>query len=715
MNILNNFFFPRGIVIIGASQDRAKLGYVLAHNLAHCGYQGAIHFVNPKGGILFKKKIYTKISDIPDPAELAIILLPAPLVPGILRECGERGILAVIISSGGFRETGPEGAKLEADCAQIARQYGIRLIGPNCVGIIGTHQPLNTTFLPHSSLPPGEIAFISQSGAICDIAIDWAISQGFGLSWLVSLGNQVDVSESDILDPMADDLYTQVLAMYLEGVRDGRQFIEEASQVTREKPVLVLKVGKFTGGQRAAVSHTGALVGQEHAYEAAFRKAGVIRAETTEELFDWARTLAWCPPLLGSSIAILTNAGGLGVIASDAVESQGLKLAELDPQTKFGLRKLLPPAASVSNPVDMLGTATPEQYAGCLEILLDDPGVHALLIIIPPPPVRTAEEIALAIIPVLQKAPKPAVVALIGDHSIQSAIKPLHKARIPDFRYPEKAASALSALAKYAQIRERPIKNSPQLEDMDQRKAKEILSDYPSKILAASDWLPQDILEKILTAYRIPIPPSGLASNPHEAVEFAYQFGLGRSTWGMALKVASPDILHKSDVGGVLLNLKDPESIIEGFEKIIHNIRSNYPHADIQGVLVQPVIPPGQEVIVGAVRDDQFGPLVMFGSGGVEVEGLKDISFALAPLNQYDIEYLLKSTWAGRKLQGFRSLPPADKTAVIDILTRLGHLASDFPEIGEIEINPLRVLDEGLGAYALDVRARVRTNSQGSS
>ncbi len=707
MGSLHHFFFPNGIVLIGASQDPAKLGYILAHNLTHCGYAGTVHFVNPKGGTLFDRQIYPRIEEIPDPVDLAVILLPASAVPGSLIECGERRIPAAIISSGGFRETGLDGEKLEADCLDIAKQFGMRLIGPNCIGLIGTHQPLNTTFLPHTHLPPGEIAFISQSGAICDIAIDWAISQGFGLSWLVSLGNQVDVSESDILAPVAADPYTRVLVMYLEGVRDGCQFVNEASKAVQQKPVLVLKVGKSSGGQRAATSHTGALVGQENAYEAAFRKAGVIRAGTTEELFDWARALAWCPPIHGASIAILTNAGGLGVIASDSVEGYGLKLADLALETQSGLRSILPPAASVSNPVDMLGSATPEQYAGCLKMLLGDPGVNAILIIIPPPPVGTAKSIVQAMLPILRKAQKPAVVALIGDHSIRPAVKPLQKAHIPVYHHPEKAASALAALVKHAHIRERISQKTTCFTGMNHDKVKEILSAFTIDDDQSKPWLPQNVLEEILTAYGIPIPPSRIASSSQEAVEIAERFGLSQSTWGMALKVVSPDILHKSDIGGVLLNLKDPSSIEEGFEKIIDNARSVFPHARLQGVLVQPVIPPGQEVILGAVQDAQFGSLVMFGSGGVEVEGLKDISFALAPLDCRDIEYLLASTWAGRKLSGYRSLPPADRSGVIEILTRLGHLASDFPEIREIEINPLRVLGEGQGVYALDARARI--------
>ena len=707
MGSLDHFFFPNGIVLIGASQDPAKLGYILAHNPTNVGYAGVVHFVNPKGGMLFGRQIYPTIGEIPDPVDLAVILLPASAVPGSLRECGERGIPAAIISSGGFRETGPDGEKLEADCLEISRQFGMRLIGPNCVGLIGTHQSLNTTFLPHTHLPPGEIAFISQSGAICDIAIDWAVSQGFGLSWLVSLGNQADVSESDILEPVAADPYTRVLVMYLEGVRDGRQFIDEASRVAQQKPVLVLKVGKSSGGQRAATSHTGALIGQENAYEAAFRKAGVIRAATTEELFDWARALAWCPPIHGASIAILTNAGGLGVIASDSVEGYGLKLADLARETQSGLRLILPPAASVSNPVDMLGSATPEQYAACLKLLLDDPGVNAILIIIPPPPVGSAKAIVQAMLPFLRKAQKPAVVALIGDRSIRPAIKPLQKAHIPVYHHPEKAASALAALVKHAHIRERMAQKTTCFADMNHAKVKDILSAFSIDHENSNPWLPQNAIEGILAAYGIPIPPSSIASSSQEAVEIAERFGLSHSTMGMALKVVSPDILHKSDIGGVLLNLKDSSSIEKGFDEIINNARSVFPQAHLQGVLVQPVIPPGQEVILGAVQDAQFGPLVMFGSGGVEVEGLKDISFALAPLDHKDIGYLLESTWAGRKLSGYRSLPPADRSGVIEILTRLGHLVSDFPEIKEIEINPLRVLGEGQGVYALDARLKI--------
>lgn len=708
MDSLSPLFSPRGIVLIGASQDPNKLGYILARNLVQSGFPGRIHFVNPKGGHLFNQPIHLRVRDVPDPVDLAVILVPASAVPDNLRECGQRGIRAAIISSGGFRETGESGEVLENTCLRIAQEYQMRLMGPNCVGLIDTHLPMNTSFLPHSDLPPGEIAFVSQSGAICDIAVDWARSQGFGLSLLVSLGNQVDISESDVLAPVAADPHTRVLAMYLEGVRDGRYFIREARQVSRQKPIIALKVGKYSSGRRAAASHTGALAGQENAYEAAFRRAGVIRAGTTEELFDWARALAWCPPIQGSSIAILTNAGGMGVIAADAVENFGLVLADLTPQTQADLRSLLPPAASVYNPVDMLGSATPEQYASCLKILLADPGVHGILIIIPPPPVRSAEEIAQAIIPVLQHKQKPAVVAIIGDQSIQKALSFFHHARIPEYRYPEKAASALAALFQYSLSQSTSHETDVPVIQADRQRAHQILAAANLQDSSRSNWLPQDTITEILSAYHIPVPPARLAQSAKEAIEIARQLGLEKSSLGFALKIVSPDILHKSDIGGVLLNLKDAPALESGFEQIIRNARSAHPGAEIQGVLVQPTIPPGQEVIIGAVQDAQFGPLVMFGSGGVEVEGLKDIAFALAPLNRQDAEYLLEKTWAGRKLRGYRSLPPADRPAVMDTLYRLAQCVSDFPEIAEIEINPLRVLPDGMGVFALDTRLRIQ-------
>jgi acetyl coenzyme A synthetase (ADP forming)-like protein len=688
------FFKPRGIAVIGASRDPTKLGYGLARNLVQSNYQGAVHFVNPKGGNLLGRPMYTSLAQVPDPVDLAILLIPAQAIPQALHDCGQRGLPAVIISSGGFRETGPQGAALEDECLGIAHSYGLRLIGPNCVGLLDTHLPMDATFLPPPGPLPGDIAFISHSGAICAAVIDWARGQGFGLSRLVSLGNQSDVNETDVLAPTAADPFTRVLTLYLEGVSDGRRFVAEASQITRLKPIIALKVGRFASGKRAVASHTGALAGQESAFNAAFRRAGVIRAETSEELFDWARALAWCPPPQGRAVAVLTNAGGPGVTAADALETNGLRLAELHENTHNALQGLLPPAASLNNPVDMLASASPEQYAKCLQILLDDPGAHSALVILPPPPMYTAGAVAKTLIPVIHNAEKPVVIALMGERLIQEAVEHFRAAHVPEYRFPERAASALAVLAQRAEYLQRATQTPDTGFQADAEGAGQLLQPYES------GFLPQEVAFRLLEIYGIPTLPVALAHTPQEAAQLARQMG-----FSVVLKVASPDIPHKSDVNGVLLDLHNETEVVHGFTWVVENAHRACPQAAILGVHVQRMIPTGQEVIVGAIQDAQFGPLVMFGSGGIEVEGLKDVAFALAPMTEEEAEFLLQSTWGGRKLGGFRNQQPADRAAVLQVLLHLAQLAADFPQLAEIEINPLRVLPQGV--FALDVRARL--------
>ena len=699
MSSLSSFFSPRGVAVVGASHDPTKLGYGLARNLVQSNYQGAVHFVNPKDGNLLGRQVYTSIAQVPDPVDLAILLIPAQAVPQALKSCGERGIRAAIIASGGFRETGPEGAALEARCLEIARGYSMRLLGPNCIGFLDTHLPLDATFLPPPGPLPGDVAFISHSGAICAAVIDWARGQGFGLSRLVSLGNQADVNETDVLAPVAADPFTRVLTLYLEGVGDGRRFVEEAGKVARHKPIIAIKVGRFASGQRAVMSHTGALAGRESAFNAAFRRAGVIRADTSEEMFDWARALAWCPPPKGRSVAVLTDAGGPGVTAADALEANGMALASLGEPTRAALSRLLPLAASLVNPVDMLASAGPEQYAGCLRILLDDPDVHSALVILPPPPMHTAGAVAKALIPVIHAAEKPVVLALMGERLIQEAVEHFRAARVPEYRFPERAASALAVLAQRAEFLERPDQPSPDLPGLDKQAARLALQ-TGSGAERSPGYLSLESLQPILEAYGVSTLPVGLARSSEEAVGLAQNLG-----YPVALKVASSDIPHKSDVGGVLLNVHDAQEVTEGFITVTHNSRSACPQAQIVGVHVQRMLPEGQEVIVGAIQDPHFGPLVMFGSGGVEVEGLKDVAFSLAPCTREEAEHLLGSTWAGRKLRGYRHMPPADREAVLQVVLRVAQLAADFPEIDEIEINPLRVLPTGEGAFALDARA----------
>lgn len=691
------FFRPRGIVLVGASADPAKLGFGVARNLLQSDYQGAVHFVNPKGGTLLERPLHPHISAVPDPVDLAVLLVPAASVPQVLLECGRRGIGGVIIAAGGFRETGQSGASLEDECLRIARDHGMRLMGPNCIGLLDTHLPMDTTFLPQPGPTPGAVAFISHSGAICAAVVDWARGQGFGLSQLVSLGNQLDVRETDVLPAIAADPYTRVITMYLEGISDGRRFLHVARRVTRQKPVIALKVGRFAGGQQAVASHTGALAGADAAFDAAFRQAGIIRATTSEELFDWARALAWCPLPHGPRVAVLTNAGGPGVTAVDAIEAAGLEMAHLQAETEAGLRRILPPAASVANPVDMLAAAAPDQYAASLRLLLADPGVDSVMVILPPPPMFSAGGVAKAMIPIIYTAQKPVIVALMGERLIQEAMEHFRAARVPEYRFPERAAAALAILTqRTAYLGAEPAEAVP-VAGVQTAAAHQVLAHA-----AGEGWLAPTAVADLLAAYHIPTPAVKLAADAETAVAQARAIG-----FPVALKLAAAGIVHKSDVGGVRLGLADGAAVQAAFSDMLARVRQAQPRAEIAGAYVQQMVPAGQEVIVGVVRDPQFGPMVMFGSGGTEVEGLEDVAFALAPLTAADVEYLLAQTWAGRKLDGFRHLPPADKAAVRDVIFRLGQLAADFPQVAEMEINPLVVLPAGQGAWAVDGRVRL--------
>lgn len=696
---LSHFFAPRGVALVGASTNPMKLGFGLARNLLQGHYRGAIHFVNPGGGVLLGQPIYYSLADVPDPVDLAVLLVPAATVPQVLHDCAQRGIQAVIISSGGFREVGPEGAALEEECLRIAQEHGLRLIGPNCIGLLDTHLPLDTTFLPPPGPTPGDVAFISHSGAICAAVIDWARGQGFGLSRLVSLGNQVDIGETDVLIPVAADPHTKVITLYMEGVQDGRRFIKTAQRVTRKKPIVALKVGRSIGAQQAVASHTGALAGEDMAFAAAFRKAGIIRADTSEQLFDWARALAWCPLPKGRRVAVLTNAGGPGVTAIDALEVNGLEVVKLAETTSQQLRQVLPAAANVNNPVDMLAGASPEDYADCLRLLLEDKGVDSVLVILPPPPMHTAGAVARTIIPIIYMAEKPVVVALMGERLIQEAVEHFRAARVPEYRFPERAASALAILSERAEYLAEKRMEASRPPNIDYAGAEAILRDHA----AADGFLPPQVVNDLLQAYGIPVPALGLAHSPPEAVQLAARLG-----YPVALKIVAPEIVHKSDIGCVRLNLANEDEVRKAFVKIMANGQQAQPAAVIEGISVQPMIPTGQEVIIGAVQDPQFGAMIMFGSGGVEVEQLKDVAFALAPLTELEAKKMLAQTWAGRRLQGYRHMPPGDLAQTVNVLVRLGQLAADWPQLSEIEINPLRVLRPGQGVSAVDVRARLK-------
>ncbi|MBN1266460.1 MAG: acetate--CoA ligase family protein [Anaerolineales bacterium] len=692
-------FSPRGVVVVGASASPGKLGYSVAQNMRESGYQGEVHYVNPKGGELFGKPIHTSVGDVPDPADLAVILIPAPYVPASLEECGKRGIPFAIIGSGGFGESSPEGKKLEEQTLAVARSFGIRVIGPNCVGYIDTHLPINTSFLPVESPKPGNIAFISQSGAICDIIIDLTRGQGYGLSRLLSIGNQMDIKESELFAPTAADPHTKVIAVYLEGVFDGAQFIREASAVTREKPIVVMKVGRSESGRAAVASHTGALAGSDNAYTAAFRRAGVLRALRSEELFEWARVLAWAPLPRGRRMAVLTNAGGCGTIMTDTLVDHGMELAQFSAATRANLQSRLPEAANTNNPVDMLAQAGPDEFSLGLKDLLADEGVDGVMVLLPPPPVSTPAEIAEALIPVIREAKKPVLATFMGEEQIITAVEVFMREQIPFFRYPEQAASAMSVLCQRSRQLQKPAPEWVTLTDVHKDQAQAALADA---VVGADGFLEPGVLSRMAQAYGIPLPPEKIVHSEQEAVEEAQKMG-----FPVVLKVVSADIPHKSDVGGIALDIRDVEAAAQAYRQVTALPLEKVPGAVIEGALLQKMLPEGQEVIVGAVRDPQFGPLLMFGSGGVEVEALGDVSFGLTPVDRREVETMLEETWAGRKLKGYRGFPACDREAVVDVLARIGRLMEDFPELSELEINPLRVFPGEEGAVAPDLRARV--------
>jgi acetyltransferase len=692
-------FSPRGVAVIGASRNPTKLGYGVARNLVRSGYAGGLYFVNPLPGQLFDRPVYTDVASVPDPVDLAVVIIPAEAVPGAIEACGERGIKMVIVCAGGFRETGPEGAALEARCMEIAGRYGLRILGPNCIGYLDTHLPIDTTFLPLPGPIPGDIAFLSHSGAICEAVIDWARGQGFGLSRLVSLGNQMDLTESDLLLPVANDPNTRVVVMYLEGVEDGRAFVERARAVTRAKPVVAIKVGRSASGRAAVASHTGAMAGQDVAYSAAFRKAGVIRSSTSEETFDWARALAWCPLPGGRRMAVLTNAGGPGAIAVDALEANGLDQASLSLETVSKLRTLLPSAANVHNPVDMLASAGSGEYAGCLSALLEDDGVDGVMVILPPPPMSTAAEVAGAIIPLIRSTTKPVVVALMGEELIAQAARLFRQAHVPDYRFPERAASALKVLAERAEQLASPEEADWVPDGIDAERVRKLMSTCDP---SPSGFVGGSVAAEILRGYGLKCAPQAVVGTAEEAVSAAHALG-----FPVALKVESAEVTHKSDIGGVVLELADDESVADAFAAVTRSVGADGDVGREHRALVQRMVDAGQEVILGMVRDAQFGPLVMFGSGGVEVEGLNDVAFALAPISRAEADRMMESTWAGRRLRGYRNIPPGDREAVLEALVRLGQLGMDNPQVMEVEVNPLRVYPVGQGAVVLDARLRL--------
>ena len=694
--MLEAFFKPNAVAIIGASTSPGKLGYTVLANVIESGFRGNIYPINPKASQIYGYKAYPSVMDLPEVPDLAVVVIPYNYVPNAMRECGEKGIKAVVVISAGFREASVEGMERELEVIEIAEKYGIRVIGPNCLGIIDTYTPINATFAAGTP-PQGTISFMSQSGALQTAILDWSLaSRDLGFSRFVSLGNKADISEIDLMIDWAEDPQTKVILAYVEGLPKGQEFIKTARKISRKKPILVLKSGVTESGSRAVSSHTGSLAGAEAAYDSAFYQAGTLRMNSLQELFDSARAFANQPLIKGDRVAIVTNAGGPGILATDMLERNGMQLARLERDTIHKLEEFLPDAASAANPVDVLGDARHERYARAMELIVMDPHVDGVMCIVTPQAMTDIVETANAIGKLSQRTDKPILGVFMGEERAKAGEDVLASYDIPNYKFPEQAAKAFAAMRDYIVARDRP---DPEIVtfDVDHDAVKKVFAD-----VRAEDRVSVGEAEAraVAQAYGLRLPQSELAATAEEAVEVASKIG-----YPVVLKIASPDILHKTDVGGVKVGLNNATDVRDAFDLIVYRANRYVPDARIWGCLVQEMVPmDGIEVLVGMSKDPQFGPLVTFGLGGILVEALKDVTFRVAPFGRQDAEEMLEEIRAHSLLAGVRGRPPADREAMVDTLLRIGQLVTDFPEIVEMDINPLMVYSRGQGAVALDMR-----------
>lgn len=689
---------PRSIAVVGAARRRGTIPAEVFHNLVHVGFQGAVYPVNPGTTVVQSVRAWPTVDAIPDPVDLAILVVPAAQVLDTIEACGRKGVRAVVVITAGFAETGPEGVELQAELARRARSYGMRVVGPNCLGVLNAHPDvrLSATFAPN--FPPfGGVAVCSQSGALGLAILDLALEIGMGISSFVSIGNRADVSAVDLIEYWEDDPDTRVILLYLENLGDPVRFLEVARRVSRKKPIAVVKSGRSEAGRRAATSHTGALAGLDVAVDALLGQCGVLRTDTIHELFDLASLMSTQPVPRGRRVAVLTNAGGPGIMATDACESRGLEVPELSAATRDALRALLPPAASVANPVDMIASASAEQYERSLRLLLEDPGVDAVLVLFVTPIVTRPTDVAEAVVRAVAGATKPVAACMMGSQGIGEASAMLREHRVPTYAFPEAAAAALSRAARYGLFRARG-EETEAAPDVDRERASGLLAGPADA--SGGRWLAPEEVRELLEVYGIPTPRQAMAHSAGEAARKAAELGVP-----VALKLVARGITHKTEVGGVRLGLRDESEVREAYLAMIGRLHELDRIGDMEGVLLQHMAERGIETFVGATRDREFGHLIAFGLGGVQVELLKDVVFRVAPLGRRDAAEMVDGIRARALLDGFRGGPVADRAALADVLFRVGRMVADFPSIEEIDLNP--VIARADGVVAVDARIRV--------
>ncbi|MFA6038728.1 MAG: acetate--CoA ligase family protein [Candidatus Peribacteraceae bacterium] len=678
---------PKSIAVIGASTDERKVGHLVLKNLLTQGFGGDVHPVNPKGGVIAGRKAFASVGDIPGTVDMAVIVTPAETVVGLAEECGKKGIPSLIVISAGFAEGGQEGHKREEELRMIVKKYDISLVGPNCLGVMRPSIGMNASF--GNVLPPaGPVAFLSQSGALGEAFIDRAAGMGLKLSLFVSMGNKAAMDECDFLELCAEDEETRVIGLYLESIKDGRRFLALARKVGTAKPIVLLKAGTTEKGRTAVSSHTGALAGSDAAVQAICIQGGIRRAASAEHFLDLLRTLAEQPPLLSPRIAVITNAGGPGVLAADATEREGLTLAPLSAERADALKKLLPPTASVRNPIDVLGDAREDRFEAALKAAAQDPEIDGTLVIVTPQAMTPSTAIAKTVVDVRKSYPLfPFVTSFMGGEGVQEAVAFLQSNGIPNFPTPETAVAMLSALRKP----ENGPPDAPQAEPalrVDKKRVGEA-----NRLLkeAGEGLLSESLTAALLSLYSLPLPKGRVAGTAEEAVAIAREIG-----FPVAAKVSSKDILHKTDMGGVRVHLQSAEDVAVAFKQITANAKKRAPRANVAGVLIQQSLPPGSEFIVGALKDPGAGHLVMAGLGGIYTELFRDAAFRVAPITPEEAYPMLASLKSWKLLLGLRGKPQLQIDALAALISSLSVLAVECPAIREIDLNPVLVTEKDL-------------------
>jgi acetyl coenzyme A synthetase (ADP forming)-like protein len=704
---LRPFFFPSAVAVVGASRAPAGIGYRILEALIANSFQGPIYPVNPHASEICSLRAYASVRELPGPVDLAIVAVPRDAVLGVVDECAERGVKALVVITAGFAETGADGRALQQRLVEKVRGCGMRMVGPNCLGLLNTDPRvrLNASFSPFFP-PPGVVAMSSQSGALGIAILALARRRRLGVSTFVSVGNKADVSSNDLLQFWEEDERTRVILLYLESFGNPRRFARIARRVGRSKPIVALKAGRSQSGTRAAGSHTAALAASDVAVDALFRQTGVIRAETVDEMFDLAAALGSQPLPRGRRVAIVTNAGGPGILCADACEAGGLSVSELSEATRSSLAAFLPPAASLANPVDMIASASPDHFSRAVETVLAASEVDSLIVIFISVGVVKTEEAARAVgegVAVARAAGhgmKPVLACMMAEEGAPNPL-PLDSETIPVYAFPEAAARALGKIAVYANWRAAPLGVIPNFTDIDSDKAREICA---SALKArGAGWLSTEETHAVLAVMGLPLPPGGIAKTADEAAKLARAVG-----YPVALKLASHSIVHKTEFGAVRLNLSDENSVRRAFEEIRSRLARDGMLGAMDGVLVQPMILSGVEVMVGVTADPLFGPLIAFGLGGIHVEILGDVRFRITPLSDRDAAEMVREIRGFRLLEGYRGHPPADVAAIEEALLRVSRLVEEVPEIGELDLNPIFALPPGQGCSIADARIRVQ-------